>query len=207
MRKFNFKRIAVFMLILALTGTSAVGGTLARYTSATSGTDTATVAKWELTLNDDNFTDKVEDTWTFDLFKTINAADTTSPETAVTPGYIAPGTGGSFKLTVKNTSQVDATYTIHFTETNASGVPMQYSLDGKTWYDDLDQINTNRTDLAIERESGVKEQTIYWRWCFDGGEGAHAGQSNEADTALGSAAQTSAPTVTIRADVSATQVD
>ena len=207
MLNLNFKRLASFMVVLALTGTSAVGGTLARYTSATSGSDTATVAKWELTINDDNFTDFVEDTWTFDLFKTINEDDTTTPETAVSSGYIAPGTGGSFKMTVKNTSHVDATYTLNFAETNASGVPLQYSLDGKTWYDDMTDINANRTDVAIERETGSVEQTVYWRWCFDGGSDAHAGQSNSVDTDLGSAAQSSAPVVTIRADLTATQVD
>jgi len=203
-----FMRIAMVMTVLCLVFSCGVYGTLALYTSATSGSDAAVVAEWSFEVNDAQFATNEAQTLTFDLFKTINEADTTTAEADVTAGKkIAPGTGGSFALKIENLSEVNATYTLALTETNASNVPVQFSLDGNTWYDDLAAINTAQTDVAIAKETGTTTVTVYWRWCIDGTSGAHAGQNNAADTALGILAQGTAPSVTIGATLTATQVN
>ena len=85
---------------------------------------------------------------------------------------------------------------------------IQQYLDKTTWYDDFADINTDKTELAIEREDGEDSFTVYWRWCFEGTDAnAHAGQTNGNDTTLGVAAQTAADELTIKCTVTATQVD
>ena len=199
-----FMRIAGVMLGASLLMTCVISGTLAKYTSAATGSATATVAKWSVEVNGTDIAKN--DAVTFNLFDTVNEADTTTDEDNVTTGKIAPGTGGSFALKIDNKSEVDATYTIALTETNASNVPIQYSLDKAAWTDDLTAINTDQTGVTIDKETGTKTVTVYWRWMFDGtAEGAHAGQTDETDTALGVA--DTAPTVEIAASFTATQVD
>lgn len=206
-KKSPFMRAAAVMAILCMLVACCVCGVVAKYTSATAGSDSITVAEWNFEVNDMNFATNTAQTLTFDLFGTVNEADTSSVESQVSAGVIAPGTGGSFALKIENLSQVDAKYTLTLTETNTSGVYIQYSLDKTTWYDDFTAINADRTDVAIARESGIETVTVYWRWCFEGGNGAHVGQTDVADTALGILAQGTAPSVTIAAKLVATQVD
>lgn len=199
-----FMRIAGVMLGASLLMTCVISGTLAKYTSTTNGTGTATVAKWSMKVNDTDITKN--DVVTFGLFDTVNEADTETEEENVSTGKIAPGTGGSFALKIDNQSEVDAKYSIELTETNTSNVPIQYSMDKTTWTDDLDAINTAQTDVDIAKESGSKTVTVYWRWMFEGTDaGAHTGQTDATDTALGTAG--TPPTVQIAAAFTATQVD
>lgn len=199
-----FMRIAGVMLGASLLMTCVISGTLAKYTSAATGSATATVAKWSVEVNGTDITKK--DTVTFDLFNTVNEADTEAAENNVVAGKIAPGTGGSFALKIDNKSEVDAVYTMALTETNNSSVPIQYSLDKDVWADDLTAINTDQTDVALDKETGTKTVTVYWRWMFDGtDDGAPAGQTDLTDTALGTA--DTAPTVQIAASFTVTQVD
>lgn len=201
-------RVACAMLIACLLMSCTVFGTMANYISTANGSDTTSVAKWEFHVGTTNIAQSTTQTFTFDLFNTINEADTEATEDSVKAGLIAPGTGGSFVLDVKNLSEVDAKYTLELTETNASNVPIQYSLDKTTWKDDMSAINTAHVDEAIAKTNGATSITVYWRWCFDGTDtGAHAGQTDASDTALGIAGQTSAPAVTVKANVTAEQVN
>ena len=202
-------KAAGILLALALLMTCMVSGTMAKYTSSATGSDTATVAKWSIEVNDTEIATASPATLTFGLFDTINEADTTTAEDSVSAGKIAPGTGGAFALKVENLSEVDAKYTISLSETNANNVPIQYSLDKTTWKDDLTEINADAsmTDKNIAKENGSETVTVYWRWAFESAEGTHDGQTDTTDTALGIAAQTSAPTVEIAATITATQVD
>ena len=69
-------RAASLMLALALLLSCASFGTLAKYVSSTEGSDTATVAKWSFEVNDAEFATKEAQVLTFNLFETINEADT-----------------------------------------------------------------------------------------------------------------------------------
>lgn len=199
-----FMRIAGVMLGASLLMTCVISGTLAKYTSSSNGSATATVAKWSVEVNGTDIAKN--DTVTFNLFDTVNEADTSTTESNVTAGKIAPGTGGSFELKIDNKSEVDAKYSIALTETNTSNVPIQYSTDKTIWTDSLDTINTAQTDVELAKENGTKTVTVYWRWTFDSTTtGAHANQTDATDTALGTA--DTAPAVKIAASFTATQVD
>lgn len=199
-----FMRIAGVMLGASLLMTCVISGTLAKYTSSSNGSATATVAKWSVEVNSTDIAKN--DTVTFNLFDTVKEADTNTTEENVSAGKIAPGTGGSFELKIDNKSEVDAKYSIALTETNESSIPIQYSTDKTDWADSLDAINTAQTNVDIAKESGTKTVTVYWRWVFDGStSGAHANQTDVTDTGLGTA--DTRPTVQIAASFTATQVD
>lgn len=182
------------MALLSLVGVTGytVSKTYAKYASTVSGTsDTATVAKWAWTINDKALASG-DLTFKLDLFKTINDTDNATAETDVTNKKIAPGTSGSFKISIKNDSEVNAQYAYNLTETNAGNIPIEYSTDKTTWKT-LADFNAYATDIA---SGATKDATIYWRWAFDG--------DDATDTALGFAGTA---TVSIQADLTLTQVD
>ena len=174
-----------------------VGGTFAKYTSSGTGTDTATVAKWSFKVGEKDIA--TNDTFTFDLFKTIKDSNGNDNETDISPDdgtIIAPGTQGSFNLVLTNASQVTAQYAIDYTVTNTGNIPVQFSVNGGTdWTNDLaDVAASDSTKLAAN--SGTTTITVQWKWAFDG--------DDTTDTNLG---KVGTATLEVSAKVTATQVD
>ena len=210
MKKSKTMRAASFLLVLTLMTSCFVGSTFAKYTSTTTGTDSAKVAKWSFLVEGTQIAVKdTPATVTFDLFNTIKDTNVNENETDVHTNLIAPGTQGSFTIDLQNLSEVNASYTIALTESNDNAIPIQYSVNGTEWKDSVaDLAMTALTDVPIKMNGATDQKTVYWRWVFDGNtNGAHAGQTDVYDTALGIAAQSAAPTVTITATITATQVD
>ena len=206
MKKNKMMRIASVLLVAVLLSTCAISGTFAKYTSTASGSATATVAKWSFKWNggteQEIAVSGTAPTLTFNLFSTINDTGNTADETDVADNKIAPGTAGSFTFTVSNTSEVTAKYTISLSEVNTNEVPLQYSVDGTTWYDSITEVvmtALQNQQLAIGNNAS---HTVHWKWGFEGG---HTGQTDASDTALG--VMGTAPTVTITASITAEQVD
>ena len=211
--KSKLMRAATLLMVLTLMTSCFVGSTFAKYTSTASGSDTARVAKWSIKVEDTEIAVTGDaPTVAFDLFGTIkdtagaDEADVDLDGILGEAQVIAPGTSGSFQLDIENLSEVNAKYTITLTETNASNIPLQYSVDGTTWKDSIAELTmTALTDVAIAMETGTSSQTVFWRWVFEGTtEGAHAGQTDATDTTLGVGGTAS---VTITATITATQVD
>lgn len=200
MKKSKTMRIASLLLVLVLVTTCFVGTTFTKYTSSANGTATATVAKWSIEVNDEQIAvTNGPKTVSFDLFSTIKDSNGTDDETDVVSGKIAPGTSGAFNLKVENLSEVTANYAITFEVTNGSNVPLQYSADGTTWKSDISEIYSDLSgnlDKINGETVDSETEIVYWKWEFNGD-----------DTALGIAAQNSAPTVTVAATITATQVD
>lgn len=173
-----------------------VGGTFAKYTSSATGTDSATVAKWDIKVGGTNIA--TNDTFTFDLFKTIKDSNGTADETDMSPvdgTIIAPGTRGSFDIVIKNDSQVNATYAIDYTVTNTNNIPVKFSVDGTNWFDDINYLDVRSVAINMGATATV---TVQWMWEFERIDG------DTQDTTLGSAASA---TLTVSAAVSAIQVD
>lgn len=228
MKKDNkLAKLTTFVLLITIIAISLVSGTFAKYVSTASGSSTATVAKWSFKFNGSEIaTTNTPNTITFNLFETINTTGNTSAETNVASGKIGPGTAGSFKMDVHNTSEVKAKYTIALSEDNTKNIPLQYSVDGTNWYDSISELLVAATTLKDQElvmddgtdGSGTDEasHTIYWRWVFAGTgvadgttatDDAHQAQTDVTDTALGIAAREEAQTVTITATITAEQVD
>ncbi|MBE6158699.1 MAG: hypothetical protein E7159_02620 [Firmicutes bacterium] len=193
--------LAVLLLAVAISAYS-VGGTYAKYTSTIAGSSsTARVAKWAFEVNDA----AVTNSFTFNLFDTLKEADTTTAETDVesldSDKVIAPGTGGQFAVKLSNISEVNAEYTVDYTVTNTSNIPVEFSINGTTWTTDLADV----TATAINKGADANI-TVYWRWAFTGADSTNyqASQTDVTDTALGSAG---AATIAVKADLVVTQVD
>ena len=197
--------LIIFALCLSLIASGMIGAAIAKYISTINGTSNAGVAVWSIEVNDQQIASPEAQTFTFDLFDTLYEEDCTTPELHVSPGVIAPGTGGSFTLKVENLSQVDAELNMVLTEQNENSIPIQYSTDRSTWHDDLLFLQHLFTDFFLQRETGIATQTVYWRWCYTGSGTAHAGQADSGDTALGYLALNGEVTLGILADVTAAQ--
>ena len=187
--------VAVLAVVMMFT-MCFVGGTFAKYTSSATGTDSATVAKWDIKVGGTNIA--TNDTFTFDLFKTIKDSNGTADETDMSPvdgTIIAPGTRGSFDIVIKNDSQVNATYAIDYTVTNTNNIPVKFSVDGTNWFDDINYLDVRSVAINMGATATV---TVQWMWEFERTDG------DTQDTTLGSAATA---TLTVAAAVTATQVD
>lgn len=216
-------------LLMAVVMTAySVSGTYAKYTSTFTGSDSARVAKWAFNIGGN--TDMTQNTFTFDLFSTINdtvldddgniVAETDVAKkgesingTEITDNLIAPGTRGSFKLALRNLSEVNAKYSLELTETNAGNVPIEYSLDGTNWITAtaVDGVRTiaftGITNQALNMNAtSDTEMTIQWRWAFEGADSANyqGTQTDATDTTLGIGGTA---TVTVDAKVIVTQVE
>lgn len=163
--------------ILKLTGTVMfvsvlavilVSSTYAKYTSSASGSDTATVAKWSIKLNNQDIT-QVERV-NFGLFDTIYDTDGQTVEEDVAEGKIAPGTSGKFNLELENNSEVTAEYTINFTLTGAEGLPLEFKIGNGSWTSNLTDIPA--TELAMDDDTtsadeGKATVPVEWKWAYE----------------------------------------
>ena len=210
MKKNRTMRAAALLLALTLITSCFVGGTFAKYTSSTSASDTVTVAKWQVKVDNKDIAGVANPGVTFDLFNTIKDTGGTLDEGNVATGKIAPGTEGSFVLTVENLSEVDAKYNLSYSIDKSHNIPLQFKLEGGTWETDIATLNVTNVDLNMSDATKYQEITVYWRWCYEGTDpGAPTGQTNTTDTDLGVLAKDpgTAPTVKVTAEITVWQVD
>lgn len=182
MKKNKMMRMASALLVATLLSTSVIAGTFAKYTSNATGTDTATVAEWKVSVNDaditdsDTFTYNFEDNWACTGNGTVDS------------NLLAPGTSGHFTVTVKNESDVQLDYTTVATITNEGAgtgkkVPMQFSVvkwEGNTvpeagtyttasYSDDSANVTELQkiTGSNVTSNTGVEKYEVYWKWAYD----------------------------------------
>jgi len=184
-------KIAVVLLITAMLTGVLVSNTLAKYTTSFSGSDTARVARFEVTTTGFN-------EGAVDLFDFTYGSAVTSTE-----NVLAPGTSGSIELVFANASEVSvAVSSLTLSETNAAGVPIEYSVDNTNFYAAGDAALDSALASVLSETLAPGESTsavsVYWRWVFSSGAAQDA-----ADTALGLAGTAQ---VTVTLSVKADQV-
>ena len=184
--------IVILGLFIAMIAVIAVSGTYAKYTTKFEGTDTATIAKWDVSVTGMSGT-------SIDLFKTIKDTGGSADETDVASAkMIAPGTSGSFNIVLTNASDVPAKYTIAFEETNPLGANIVYSVNG-TDCASLSACGIDETDIAMT--NGTATIPVAWRWVYDD-------DNDVQDTTVGTNAKTASDrTVTVKVTLNVTQVD
>lgn len=203
MKKKNYTmRIAAGVMTAALLSTCAISSTFAKYTSESTGTATARVAKWDILFGDET---TMSETFTFDLYSTLYDTTANSAEADVKTGddaIIAPGTQGSFVVKIANQSEVTAEYIIEFSVTNTENIPLKFSMDGSTnWATDITTLNITDTGAVNLAMGNNGTYTVYWKWDY---EDTTDNDRDENDTNLGTAGTA---TITVSAKVTATQVD
>ena len=197
MGKNRTMKMILITLLITMLALVLVSGTYAKYTSSASGSDTARVAKWSFNVGENDIVAK--DTFTFDLFKTITDTDGKTETDVVSANadkVIAPGTSGSFDLVLENKSETSAKYGITYTVTNTASIPVQFSVNGKDWTDNLANVVESDTDTKLDANNGTKTITIHWKWAYDG--------DDTTDVNLG---KVGTAKLIVQADVTATQID
>lgn len=197
MGKNKTMKMILITLLIAMIALVLVSGTYAKYTSSASGSDTARVAKWSFTVGGTDIV--AENTFTFDLFKTIKDTDGKTETDVVSANadkVIAPGTSGSFDLVLENKSETSAKYGITYTVTNTASIPVQFSVNGKDWTDNLANVVESDTDTKLAANNETKTITIQWKWAYDG--------DDTTDVNLG---KVGTAKLIVQADVTATQID
>ena len=198
----TMKMISITLLIVMI-ALILVSGTYAKYTSSATGSDSARVAKWAFNVGG---TDIASNTFKFDLFKTIKDSDGNEENDVVSANgdkVIAPGTSGSFDISLENKSEVSAKYGIKFTVTNTKSIPIQFSTDGNTWTDSLTNIAADDTKTKLA-PNGTKKITVQWKWAYEDTNEDTKETTDAKDLALGTAGTA---TLTVSAEVTATQAD
>lgn len=204
MKNNKLAKFMALVLLVTLLAVILVSGTYAKYTTAVSAKDTATVAKWSIKLGNEDIAKSTEKTFAIDLFSTITNTDGSEEKNVKkTDGsLIAPGTMGSFTLlSLKNESEVNAKYSVTYTLANESGVPLEFTTnkdDESSWKSDFTTINVSNEALAMDATATTA--TVYWRWAF-----TKDTARDTSDTTLGTAE--TAPKVTVTATVNVEQVD
>lgn len=221
MKKNKIMRLASALLVLTLMTTCAISSTFAKYTTSTTGNDSARVAKWGFTdttsqIQLDNLFNKVYDT-------TVKAAtDVIAPGTtgSATFGFTYGGDGTANAPEVAYTFKVDTTDS-KCDPTIQNNTNIKWSLDG-TLAPAVEGQNAaegswNALLAAIEKLDGDKEQyapgqlpdgfttgnnthTVSWQWVFNTSDTA-----DKNDTTMGNA--TALANVELHIAVTATQVD
>lgn len=151
MRKNRTMRTASVLCACALITSCFVGGTMAKYTSTASGSDTARAAKWSILVNGNDIATAQDQKMDFDLFGTVagdtgvhdnyidgeldNDADVMDIDANTGNTIIAPGTAGKFNLEITNMSEVTADITIKLAEQDTGDIPILYSFgDADSWH-------------------------------------------------------------------------
>lgn len=202
MKKTKTMRIAVLMLALTLLTCCFVGSTFAKYTSSGTGSDSVTVAKWQVLMNGTDVTAKTDDVYnepTFDLFTTGANYDEAGNDVA--NERVAPGTKGSFNFKVQNKSEVSIAYTITFTVAFPTGIDSSRFIFK---YNDavinaVDGVYTVVSETEVEvADQAEKTETVTWEWTFG---------DDVDDTELGILAQNGTTVVTVTPTIVVEQVD
>lgn len=227
MKKNKMMRTAAVLGVAALLTTSALSGTLAKYTTQVSSEDSARVATWGFTQSSIDISE---------LFK--DAYDNENVQGDNKTNVIAPGTSNSVKFSFTYAGQEKApevAYTFKVDTTGSScaedikkNTNIQWKLDNGTWgtWDAMiTAIEALDGNIKADETAGTpddyykpgtlptafpgkgeNQHTVAWRWVFDENveDGTKANKDSD-DTALGN--KDTLDNVTLKITITATQID
>ena len=186
------KKALFVIAILLLIGLSSgyVASTYAKYASEITGNNgTATVAKWAFT------TDNTAQTLTINLAETPDA-------TTLINGRIAPGTSGSFNVSLVNTNtETGVDFTIKLNSITGTTIPSNLKFyKDSSFATELTPGNSTITGQLVAKDSTALTVPIYWKW--------ELGTSNEVTDSVNTAdttAGTAGSQLTIGVDITGVQ--
>lgn len=183
MKKHRRSSLVIILLMLVAIATAYVGSTYAKYTETVSGDGTATVAKWDFT------TDNAISNLTINFTNSYDA-------TTLVAGKIAPGTSGSFAISVKNTNtETGVNFTIALGTVTNIPTNLKFYKDSTFSTQITPGTDTITGQLAAKDGTGLSVP-IYWKWEYETTDG------DDEDTTDGKAATV----LTIPVTITGTQV-
>ena len=220
MKKTKFMRAALLLLVLTLITSCFVGGTFAKYTTSTTGNDSARVAYWGF---DQAAVTEIK------LFNTTY--DNGNVNSSNTDNVIAPGTSQSstfaFGYANYKTNKITAPEVAYTFVVSADGstcdesiknnTNIQWKLDNGEWgtWDALiaaiEALDGNKTDDKYGagslpdafKDANVSTHEVGWKWAY-----SVDADGDVADTGMGNATDlTDLANVTLKITITATQID
>ena len=196
MKKQKTNKKLVVLLALALMSLVVLMSSFAKYTEKVAVTDTAKIAKWDVSMSAKQ--NILEHEYTTNLLTTDG-----------TNLIIAPGVKGEIPIQISNSGDVAVTISkITGEEINTANVPIKFSID-ETTYTDLNTALGNLTSATTINQgaTNVDVGTLYWQWPYEVDE-----TSNTNDTTIGKESTTAAKTgdrteYTLTLNMTATQVE
>lgn len=162
------KKIIIGLCALAIVIGAIVGGhVFAKYQTQVNGGVAADVAKWVFKVNGSRPT-----------MQTIAINQNYNPDT-LTNGRIAPGTEGSFDITINAIgAEVGIDYVVEFSNEQNKPQNLKFRYEGEE-FATLDELESRLTGtIDANAESKIKNLTIGWFWDYESG-------NDEADTQIG----------------------
>lgn len=232
MKKTKFMRAALLLLVLTLITSCFVGGTFAKYTTSTTGSDSARVAYWGFDQDASTTIDLFDTTYTSDNGDTVKSSSAdnviapgteksvdfgfkytgngniTAPEVAYTFGIKAEMTGSYAALDSNPNFKwtlKNGTETIEYS-TVAELLEAINNLSGSADGSGTKDYQPGELPAAFGTAAANANCTVGWKWAFETttGEGQPAAQDTT-DTGMGNA--DTLANVTLKITVSATQID
>lgn len=183
MKKNLFFKLGLFCAALVLVATCFITSAWAKYTKTVSATDTARVAKFEVTVVDKDNTKIESENAEINIFGTqlSNIKKDENGDNIATEKLIAPGSEGSFLIKITNSSEVSIRYTLTCELENTSNVPLVFCLSQDGDYKSVTEIFADLTGkMDVNTDNSETTYTIYWKW--------NPNSTNVDDTKLGEAA-------------------
>ena len=221
MKKNIMMRLASFLLVAVLISTSAISGTYAKYVTEGTGTDSARVAKWGVTVT-------AEGTTFAEKYETHDGSASVGTHSVVaTEDVVAPGTSkemahvaltGTPEVAVKVTYSADLALSTNWTAGGSYYCPLKITVCGTT-LDGKDYDSTAAFEEAVEgliaswskqykpntdlSKVTADDLVVSWEWPFSTSE-----ENDVKDTALGNQAVVGNPaTVALTVTCTVTQID
>lgn len=233
MKKTKFMRAALLLLVLTLITSCFVGGTFAKYTTSSSGSDKARVAYWG--FNQAAVTE-------IKLFNTTY--DNGNVNSSITDNVIAPGTSQSstfaFGYANYKTDKITAPEVAYTFKVSTTGSSCAQSIKDNTnikWYLDkelapasgtaiegswdallaaIEALDGNKTNDKYDagslpeafKDANVSTHEVGWKWAFET-TGEKMVEQDTTDTDMGNATNLAndLANVTLKITVTATQID
>ena len=215
MKENKILKITSLTLFISVIALVLVAGTYAKYTSSATGSDTATVAKWDIKAgvkDNELLITGSNPTIAFNLFETILDEDGLTENDVIADENgkvlkIAPGTSGAFELSIVNDSEVNAEYSIAFNVSN-SNIPLEFKVGDGQWSSSLSEVTATALGMDNEETDDVHEGSatvnVQWRWAYERGTDSDTIATNDAvDTGLGVAPEA----IEVTATLTVSQID
>lgn len=217
MRKNKMMRAASVLLVAVMLTTCAISGTFAKYTTSATGSDTARVAKWGVTItaNGSTFAKEYDKNGDTEIKSVVSTTDK----------VLAPGTKGEMvQMTISGTPEVAVTVTYEASVTVSGWVgndsstyycPLEVkigndTLKGSDYNDGTEFANAIKGKIDAYTASynagddlstnNTSAPSVSWEWKFEGNDDAK-------DTYLGNITGKDVPTITLSITTTVTQVD
>lgn len=169
------KKIILVSSILLVLILGAIGGSVfAKYQSQTKGQGYADIARWSFVVDENS-----------SAIKTFNINNSYDENTLVN-GKIAPGTKGSFDITVDATkSEVGIDYTVTFANEQNKPTNLKFKYEGEE-YNSLQALENKLTGTIDANATSKKiTLTIEWFWDYETGDENTISSNDITDTKEG----------------------